>query len=131
SSKDILSDYVELTGQPALMPKYGFYQGNTNCYNKPDEGITLTTTGVEVAKSYGEHDMPIGWFLPNDGYGCGYGGIDNLKAFVEAVKPYHFVTGLWTENDLDKLAQEVSEAGTRMIKTDVRWVGEGYSFGLN
>ncbi len=74
SSKDILSDYVELTGQPALMPKYGFYQGNANCYNKPDEGITLTTTGVEVAKSYGEHDMPIGWFLPNDGYGCGYGG---------------------------------------------------------
>ena len=131
SSKDILSDYVELTGQPSLMPKYGFYQGNANCYNKPDEGITLTTTGVEVAKSYGEHDMPIGWFLPNDGYGCGYGGIDNLKAFVEAVKPYHFVTGLWTENDLDKLAQEVSEAGTRMIKTDVRWVGEGYSFGLN
>ena len=142
SSKDILSDYVELTGQPALMPKYGFYQGNANCYNKPDEGITLTTTGVEVAKSYGEHDMPIGWFLPNDGYGCGYGGIDNLKAFVEAVKPYHFVTGLWTENDLDKLAkyrdelraleaQEVSEAGTRMIKTDVRWVGEGCSFGLN
>ena len=106
-------------------------RGNANCYNKPDEGITLTTTGVEVAKSYGEHDMPIGWFLPNDGYGCGYGGIDNLKAFVEAVKPYHFVTGLWTENDLDKLAQEVSEAGTRMIKTDVRWVGEGCSFGLN
>ena len=106
-------------------------RGNANCYNKPDEGITLTTTGVEVAKSYGEHDMPIGWFLPNDGYGCGYGGIDNLKAFVKAVKPYHFVTGLWTENDLDKLAQEVSEAGTRMIKTDVRWVGEGYSFGLN
>lgn len=67
SSKDILSDYVELTGQLALMPKYGFYQGNANCYNKPDEGITLTTTGVEVAKSYGEHDMPIGWFLPNDG----------------------------------------------------------------
>lgn len=27
SSKDILSDYAELTGQPALMPKYGFYQG--------------------------------------------------------------------------------------------------------
>ena len=50
---------------------------------------------------------------------------------MEAVKPYHFVTGLWTENDLDKLAQEDSEAGTRMIKTDVRWGGEGYSFGLN
>ena len=131
SVKDILSDYAELTGSPAMMPKYGFYQGNANCYNKPDEGITLTTTGVEVAKSYVDHDMPIGWFLPNDGYGCGYGGIDNLKAFVEAVRPYNFVTGLWTENDLDKLAQEVAEGGTRMIKTDVRWVGEGYSFGLN
>ena len=47
SSKDILSDYVELTGQPALMPKYGFYRGKkSNCYNKPDEGITLTTTGA-------------------------------------------------------------------------------------
>ena len=32
SSKDILSDFVELTGNPMFMPKYAFYQGNADCY---------------------------------------------------------------------------------------------------
>ena len=29
----------------------------------------------QVAKNYNEHDMPHGWMLPNDGYGCGYGEV--------------------------------------------------------
>ena len=68
--------------------------------------------------------------LPNDGYGCGYGGLDNLGSFVEEAAKKGFKTGLWTEQDLDKLDKEV-QSGTQMIKTDVAWVGEGYSFGLN
>lgn len=128
SSKDILSDYVELTGNPMFMPKYGFYQGNADCYNL--DGETLLNEGINRANQYNENDMPVGWFLPNDGYGCGYGGLDNLESFVNEVSKNGFRTGLWTEQDLDKLDKEVL-SGTQMIKTDVAWVGEGYSFGLN
>lgn len=134
--KDVLSDYIELTGNPMLMPKYAFYQGNANCYNS--EGESLLVDGIARAKEYQDHDMPVGWFLPNDGYGCGYGkstnadeNIAELKRFVDEAKKYGFVSGLWTENDLDKLDREVANGGTQMIKTDVAWVGDGYSFGLN
>lgn len=134
--KDVLGDYVELTGNPMLMPKYAFYQGNANCYNS--EGESLIVDGIARAKEYQDHDMPVGWFLPNDGYGCGYGkstnadeNIAELKNFVDEAKKYGFVSGLWTENDLDKLDREVANGGTQMIKTDVAWVGDGYSFGLN
>ena len=134
--KDVLGDYVELTGKPMFMPKYAFNQGNADCYNR--EGEELLNEGIERAKEYVDNDMPVGWFLPNDGYGCGYGksanadeNIENLSEFVEKAKEYGFVSGLWTENDLDKLDKEVSDGGTQMIKTDVAWVGYGYSFGLN
>ncbi|MCI9629393.1 TIM-barrel domain-containing protein [Thomasclavelia cocleata] len=128
SSKDILSDFVELTGNPMFMPKYAFYQGNADCYNL--NGETLLNEGINRANQYNDNDMPVGWFLPNDGYGCGYGGLDNLGSFVEEAAKKGFKTGLWTEQDLDKLDKEV-QSGTQMIKTDVAWVGEGYSFGLN
>ena len=134
--KDVLGDYVELTGKPMFMPKYAFNQGNADCYNS--EGEELLEDGIARAKQYMDNDMPVGWFLPNDGYGCGYGksanadeNIGNLSEFVKKAKEYGFVSGLWTENDLDKLDREVSKGGTQMIKTDVAWVGEGYSFGLN
>ena len=26
-----------------------------------------------ILNEYKTYDMPFGWFLPNDGYGCGYG----------------------------------------------------------
>ena len=54
----------------------------------------------------------------------------SLGSFVEEAAKKGFKTGLWTEQDLDKLDKEV-QSGTQMIKTDVAWVGEGYSFGLN
>ncbi len=122
----VLEDYVELTGNPALMPKFGFYQGNANGYKN-----TLMTVGLQVAEDYKKNDMPVGWFLPNDGYGCGYGSIDNLKNFTTKIKDFGFETGLWTQSNLDQIASEVSIAGTRAVKTDVAWVGSGYSFGLN
>ena len=128
NSKEVLADFVELTGNPMFMPKYGFYQGNADCYNL--DGETLLGEGIDRANQYNKNDMPVGWFLPNDGYGCGYGGLDNLKSFVDEVSKKGFRTGLWTEQDLDKLDSEVL-SGTQMIKTDVAWVGEGYSFGLN
>lgn len=97
--KEVLGDYIELTGNPMFMPKYGFYQGNADCYN--GEGEELLVDGINRAKEYQEHDMPVGWFLPNDGYGCGYGkstdadeNIDNLGKFVQEARNYGFVSGL-------------------------------------
>ena len=94
--------------------------------------------------------MPFGWFIPNDGYGCGYGQSDtslddniaNLKNFTQYAAQYGIGTGLWTQSDLTPnpkepihlqrdFEKEVKEGGIRTLKTDVAWVGQGYSFGLN
>ena len=38
---------------------------------------------TSVAAKYREHDMPGGWILPNDGYGCGY---TDLEGVVKGLK---------------------------------------------
>ncbi len=93
--------------------------------------------------------MPFGWILPNDGYGAGYGqtstldsNIANLKSFGEYARNHGVQIGLWTQSDLHPkegvsallqrdIVKEMRDAGVRVLKTDVAWVGEGYSFGLN
>ena len=98
---------------------------------------------------YLDNDMPLGWFLPNDGYGAGYGqtstldgNIQNLKAFGDYARSKGVEIGLWTQSDLHPkdsieallqrdIVKEVRDAGVRVLKTDVAWVGWGYSFGLN
>jgi len=93
--------------------------------------------------------MPLGWILPNDGYGAGYGqtkalngNIQNLKEFGDYARKNGVETGLWTQSDLHPkdsinallqrdIVKEVRDAGVRVLKTDVAWVGPGYSFGLN
>lgn len=134
----ILDGYTELTGRPSLIPRWGFGLGDSDCYNtsnttytgdhnKPNKVTTLE--GLKVAKDYRENDMPGSWILPNDGYGCGY---SNLKEFgEEAWQKYGFRVGLWTENGVEKIAQEVGEFGSRLCKLDVAWVGPGYEFALN
>lgn len=103
-----------------------------------------------VIDNYKKYDMPLGWFLPNDGYGAGYGqsdslegDIENLKDFTSYARANNIEVGLWTEEDLhpqDKnnpqkgerdIEKEIVDAGVRALKTDVAWVGDGYSFGLN
>lgn len=75
---------------------------------------------------YLEMDMPIGYFLPNDGYGTGYGkngyymtggvnadgsssaervaaidaNVQNLRTFTEYAQSKGLETGLWTQSDL-------------------------------
>ena len=51
--------------------------------------------------------MPLGWFLPNDGYGAGYGqestldgNIENLKQFGDYARKHGVEIGLWTQSDL-------------------------------
>lgn len=93
--------------------------------------------------------MPLGWLLPNDGYGAGYGqtetldgNIQNLKSLTDYAHKNGVEIGLWTQSDLHPkdsisallqrdIVKEVRDAGVRVLKTDVAWVGWGYSFGLN
>jgi len=102
-----------------------------------------------VIDRYKAHDMPLGWVLPNDGYGAGYGqtgtldgNINNLKEFGDYARKNGVEIGLWTQSDLHPkdsisgllqrdIVKEVRDAGVRVLKTDVAWVGPGYSFGLN
>ncbi|MBF0776735.1 hypothetical protein BVE84_04785 [Streptococcus azizii] len=106
-------------------------------------------TATAVIDRYKRNDMPLGWILSNDGYGAGYGqtstlegNIQNLKEFSEYARQHGVESGLWTQSDLHPkegvaallqrdLPNEVREALVRILKTDVAWVGPGYSFGLN
>ena len=179
----LLNDFYQLTGNPVLMPKFGFYMGHLNAYNRDywtpsndgngmlyedgkrykesqtDNGGTKESLNGEknnyqfsaraAVDRYLSQDMPLGWFLPNDGYGAGYGqtetldgNIQNLKEFGDYARKNGVEIGLWTESNLHPregisallqrdLVKEVRDAGVRVLKTDVAWVGAGYSFGLN
>ena len=177
----LLNDFYQLTGNPVLLPKFGFYEGHLNAYNrdywkqdstgvlfedgkrykesqKDATGIRESLNGEKnnyqfsargVIDRYKAHDMPLGWILPNDGYGAGYGqtetldgNIQNLKAFGDYARKNGVEIGLWTQSDLHPkpeisallqrdIVKEVRDAGVRVLKTDVAWVGAGYSFGLN
>ena len=195
----LLNDFYQLTGHPVLLPKFGFYEGHLNAYNR-DYWKSLSTTPSPIEKGspmYGEGgtvlfedgkyykesqkpvdggvreslngelegnyqfsaravidryekaDMPLGWVLPNDGYGAGYGqtstlegNVENLKQFGDYARSKGVEIGLWTQSDLHPkegveallqrdIVREVRDAGVRVLKTDVAWVGSGYSFGLN
>lgn len=179
---DLLSDFYQLTGNPVLLPKFGFYEGHLNAYNRDywteaENGFMLYEDGKRYNESqkdnggireslngeknnyqfsaraaldrYQKADMPLGWFLPNDGYGAGYGqtgtldgNIQNLKEFGDYARSKGVEIGLWTQSDLHPkegveallqrdIVKEVRDAGVRVLKTDVAWVGAGYSFGLN
>ena len=123
-----------------------------------------------VIDRYAENDMPLGWFLPNDGYGAGYGqngyfktggvnedgtssperlkavadNVENLREFTEYANANGVATGLWTQSDLKPdsnpgtawqrlrdFEAEVKTGGVTALKTDVAWVGDGYSFALD
>lgn len=180
----LLNDYYQLTGNPVLLPKFAFYEGHLNAYNrdfwketteagkgilfedgkrytesqKDNGGIKESLNGEKnnyqfsaraVIDRYKTADMPLGWVLPNDGYGAGYGqaetldgNIANLKSFGEYARQNGVEIGLWTQSNLHPvdnisallqrdIVKEVRDAGVRVLKTDVAWVGDGYSFGLN
>ncbi len=181
----LLNDFYQLTGHPVLLPKFGFYEGHLNAYNRDywtpaedgKEGYMTYEDGKQYNESqkdnggvreslngengnyqfsaraaidrYLENDMPLGWILPNDGYGAGYGqtetlegNIRNLKEFGDYARSRGVEVGLWTQSDLypkdgteallqRDIVKEIRDAGVRVLKTDVAWVGAGYSFGLN
>ena len=94
-----------------------------------DYSYVETTTDVVArnAEKYRAEDMPCGWLLVNDGYGCKY---MQLGWTVEALKSLGFRTGLWTEGVLDRINWEIGKAGTRIQKIDVAWSGPAYQHGL-
>ncbi|MRW86628.1 DUF5110 domain-containing protein [Pseudoduganella sp. FT26W] len=141
--RDVLARYTEWTGRARMLPRWALEYGDADCYNDGDnvkkpgtvpkgwtDGPTGKTPDVveSVARQYREHDMPGGWILPNDGYGCGYA---SLPETVQGLAKYGFRTGLWTENGVEKMAWEVGTAGTRVQKLDVAWTGKGYQFSLD
>jgi alpha-glucosidase (family GH31 glycosyl hydrolase) len=141
--RDVLARYTEWTGRARMLPRWALEYGDADCYNDGDnvkkpgtvpkdwsDGPTGKTPDVveSVARRYREHDMPGGWILPNDGYGCGY---TNLPETVQGLAKYGFRTGLWTENGVEKMAWEVGTAGSRAQKLDVAWTGKGYQFSLD
>ena len=98
SIKDVLNGYTALTGRARMLPRWAYEYGDADCYNDGDnvkkpgtfpkgwsDGPTGKTPDVitSVAAKYREHDMPGGWILPNDGYGCGY---TDLEGVVKGLK---------------------------------------------
>lgn len=132
SLKGVLGAYTDVTGKPFLSPMWGLELGNADCFNASSPtyqgdhhraGHQVTTDVVAYAQEARTKDMPSGWFLPNDGYGCGY---TNLPQAVAGAAAHGFKTGLWTSTGLTSIGWEVGTAGTRAVKTDVAWVGGGY-----
>lgn len=158
-------------------------QANTTVESLNGTGPTVATNNIPAGttfsedfsaqgrlNSYLENDMPLGYFLPNDGYGAGYGqngykmtggvnpdgssskerlaavdaNVANLKTFSDYARSKGVATGLWTQSQLTPdsdpntqwqllrdFKKEVEVGGVTTLKTDVAWVGPGYSFALN
>ncbi|KAI9209771.1 glycosyl hydrolases family 31-domain-containing protein [Polychytrium aggregatum] len=123
--KTILDDYTRLTGRPIMPPIYGLEMGDSDCYlHNANRGERHTfEDALAVAHKYVEHDMPIGWMLVNDGYGCGY---ENLPETATALSSLNITMGLWTESNLTNQPFEIGPGQVRIRKLDVAWVGSGY-----
>ncbi|MFG2822455.1 TIM-barrel domain-containing protein [Kitasatospora sp. NPDC048365] len=132
SLKDVLNGYTDVSGKPFLAPVWGLELGNADCFNASNPSYSgdhnrlrhqTTPDVVGYATDARAADMPSGWFLPNDGYGCGY---TDLPSAVSGLKAKGFNTGLWTSTGLSSINWEVGTAGSRAVKTDVAWIGGGY-----
>jgi alpha-glucosidase len=125
SLKEILNGYTLITGRPFMIPRWGLEFGDADCYNK--DGETTPDVITKIANIYRQKDIPGGWILPNDGYGCGYQKLDYT---VAELSKKGFRTGLWTEKGTPNIAYEVGTAGTRCVKLDVAYIGSGYKYAL-
>ena len=128
-TRGVLDDYTKLTGRPAMLPMYGMEVGDADCYlHNANRGERNTLPGsTAIADGYQQNDMPLGWMLVNDGYGCGY---EQLPQVHDMLQSHSSELGLWTQSDLTSQKEEV-QAGVRVRKTDVAWVGPGYRFALS
>ncbi|MER5884313.1 NPCBM/NEW2 domain-containing protein [Streptomyces sp. NPDC001941] len=128
TAKDVIGQYTRLTGKPFMPPVYGLEIGDADCYlHNANRGERRTLDALKVSDQYVRNDMPNGWMLVNDGYGCGY---EDLAEAAQGLRDRKAQLGLWTEDGIDKLGEQV-RAGQRVAKLDVAWVGDGYKFALD
>lgn len=126
--KHVIDRYTELTGRPFMPPIYGLEMGDADCYlHSPRHGEIRTLDALGIADDYVSHQIPLGWMLVNDGYGCGYEFLDQVAAGLEA---RNMQLGLWTSTGLGSHAAE-ARAGARVRKLDIGWVGPGYRAALS
>ena len=136
--KGLLGLYTYLVGAPFMPPVYALGLGDSDCYHNARHGNN-TRVVTAVADEYRAQDIPGSWFLPNDGYGCGFGvgpakfpkNFTELDATVAALHDRGFETGLWSSTGLPNITREVAGSGTRIAKTDVGWIGAGYKYALD
>ena len=128
-TRQVLDGYTRLTGRPLMLPMYALEVGDADCYlHNANRGERRTLRdSTTVADGYTAADMPLGWMLVNDGYGCGY---EQLPETHQMLQGHGSELGLWTQADLTSQPSEVA-AGVRVRKTDVAWVGPGYRFALD
>ncbi len=126
SLKQILDGYTLVTGRPFMMPRWGLGFGDSDCYNKTGKTIDVVDEGRRE--------------VPRQRH-ARIGGSCRTTATAAATpicprrsrrwRTLGFHTGLWTENGLERIATEVRDYGSRVMKLDVAWVGRGYQFALN
>ncbi|WP_326693602.1 MULTISPECIES: TIM-barrel domain-containing protein [unclassified Streptomyces] len=127
-TKSVIGKYTSMVGKPFMPPVYGLEPGDADCYlHNANRGERHTQDAVKVADSYADNQMPLGWMLVNDGYGCGY---EDLSQTGAGLNKTHAQLGLWTQNGLPDQAAE-AKAGVRVRKLDVAWVGNGYGMALD
>jgi len=136
--KGLLEGYTYITGRPFMPPVYALGIGDSDCYHNNRHGNN-TNVALSVMEEYRQWNMPLGWMLVNDGYGCGYGEgpkefpstMSTLSHVSKGLLGDGVVTGLWSGTDFSHVASEVSDGRVRVLKTDVAWVGGGGKFAFD
>jgi alpha-glucosidase len=103
--KQSLGAYTTLTGKPMMPPVYALEYGDADCYNRsnpgysssgygdPDGAKQRTPDAIKTARKFVENDMPAGWMLVNDGYGCEYQQLPETVGNIE--DETDLKVGLW------------------------------------
>jgi len=119
--KEILEGYTYITGRPFLTPLWGLEFGDADRY---DEG---SFESVKFADQYIDKQIPLGWILPNDGYGMDFSRVPEVS---KEMTERGIITGMWTDKKLD-FEKYVIDHNIRLFKLDIAWVGKGTKFSMN
>lgn len=119
--KEMLEGYTLITGRPFLTPRWGLEFGDADRYNQG------SYESVKYADMYIDKDLPLGWVLPNDGYGMDFSRIPEVS---RELTKRNIITGMWTDKGLN-FDSYVSQHAIRLFKLDIAWVGVGTKFSMN